>query len=217
MTCRTPQRHSGAGPRRRPDVYRNTVRCDRRNARRSSVFHRHVRLSGDVDRPQLPPPDRGGHRPADRQHRVERGGRRKPRRQDLGRGLRGARSLAASLELAGHRNLGGRTGPATHRRDRRHRHPRGGPPPAQPRLDEGRRVLRSRAGRRWRAGVRGCAANSRCWAPTWPARSAPTANMSSNPKGHTGSPSPQSISASRPTPRAISPGAESAASCCRRR
>ncbi len=52
---------------------------------------------------------------------------------------------------------------------------------------------------------------------TWPARSAPTANMSSNPTGHTGSPSPQSISASRPTPRATSPGAESAASCCRRR
>src|SRR6201994_4295123 len=44
---------------------------------------------------------------------------------------------AGSLELAGHRSAGGRTGPATYRRDRRHRHPRGGPPPEDPRLDEG--------------------------------------------------------------------------------
>ena len=42
------------------------------NARGSRLFHRHVRLSGDADRPQLSPSDRGGHRAADRQHRLER-------------------------------------------------------------------------------------------------------------------------------------------------
>ena len=40
--------------------------------------------------------------------------------------------------------------------------------------------------------------------------------MSSNPKGRNGSRSPRSTSASRPTRRATSPGAVSAATCCRR-
>ena len=65
-------------------------------------------------------------------------GRREPRRQDLGGRLRGARPVAARVELARHRHAGRRTGPPGHRRHRRYRHPRGGAPPAQPRLDEGR-------------------------------------------------------------------------------
>ena len=62
---------------------------------------------------------------------------RKPRRQDLGGRLRSARPVAAGVELAGHRHPRGRAGAAGHRRHRRHRHPRGGAPPAQPRVDEG--------------------------------------------------------------------------------
>ncbi len=69
-------------------------------------------------------------------------GRREPRRQDLGRRLRGARPVAARVELAGHRDTGRRTGAPGRRRHRRHRHPRGGAAPAHPRLDEGRGVLR---------------------------------------------------------------------------
>ena len=45
-------------------------------ARRGGVLHRHDRLPGDPDRPLLPPPDRGADRAADRQHRLERRGRR---------------------------------------------------------------------------------------------------------------------------------------------
>ncbi|EUA09073.1 glutamine amidotransferase class-I family protein [Mycobacterium xenopi 4042] len=60
-------------------------------------------------------------------------------------------------------------------------------------------------------------AQPRCSAPTWPARSAPPIPMSSNPKGRIGLPSPHSISASKPTRRGTSPGAASAAMCCRRR
>ena len=52
-----------------------------------------------------------------------------------------------------------------HRRHRGHRHPRRGATPAQPRLDEGRRVLRRRAGRRRRVARPGCAASRRCSAP----------------------------------------------------
>ena len=52
---------------------------------------------------------------------------------------------------------------------------------------------------------------------TWPARSAPTSPMSWNPMGRNASPSPRSTSASRPTLRATSPAAASAATCCRRR
>ena len=131
-----------AGTRGRPRLHRHDVRRGRPDARGGGVLHRHVGLPGDADRPQLSPPDRGGHRPADRQHRLERRGRREPRRQDLGGRLRRARPVAAGLQLAGHRNARGRTGPPGHRRHRRHRHPRGGAPPAQPRVDEGRGVLR---------------------------------------------------------------------------
>ena len=59
--------------------------------------------------------------------------------------------------------------------------------------------------------------SSRCWAPIWPARSAPTAPMSSNPKGRNGLRLPRWTWESRPTRRATSPGAGSAAMCCRRR
>ncbi len=113
--------------------------------------------------------------------------------------------------------LRGRTGPPGRRRHRRHRHPGGGAPPAQPRLDEGRGVQWGRARRTPTSCWPGCAASRRCSAPTSPARSAPTPPTSSNPKGRNGSPSPPSTSASRPTRRATSPDAESAATCCRRR
>ena len=88
------------------------------------------------------------------------------------------------------------------------------------RFDEGGGVLRSRM--RARPTLRtscwtGSAASRRCWAPTWPARSAPTTPTSSKPKGRNGSPSPRSTWASRPTRRATSPVAASAATCCRRR
>lgn len=56
---------------------------------------------------------------------------------DLGRRLRGARPVAARVQLARHRHVGRRTHPPAHRRDRRHRHPGRGAPSAQPRVDEG--------------------------------------------------------------------------------
>lgn len=71
---RNPFEQSRIGPRRRPGVHRQAVRRDRTSARGGRVFHRHVRLSGDADRSQLSPSDRGGHRAADRQHRLERRG-----------------------------------------------------------------------------------------------------------------------------------------------
>ena len=63
----------------------------------------------------------------------------------------------------------------------------------------------------------GFAASRRCSAPTWPARSAPTTLRRRNRRAATASPSPRSTWASRPTRRATSPGAASAATCCRRR
>ena len=68
-----------------------------------------------------------------------------------------------------------------------------------------------------RAAGAGARASSRCSAPISPARSAPTPATSWNPKGRTGSPSPRWTWASRPTRRATSPRAASAATCCRRR
>lgn len=63
----------------------------------------------------------------------------------------------------------------------------------------------------------GCAASSPCWAPTWPARSARRTPTSWNPKGSRGLPSPPWTWASKPTRRATSPVAASAATCCPRR
>lgn len=60
---RNPFEQSRIGPRRRPGVHRQAVRRDRTSARGGRVFHRHVRLSGDADRSQLSPSDRGGHAP----------------------------------------------------------------------------------------------------------------------------------------------------------
>ena len=78
-------------------------------------------------------------------------------------------------------------------------------------------VLRRRARRPEPSCWSGCGASRRCWAPTSPARSAPRAATSWNPKGHSDSPWPHWIWVSRPTRRATSPGAASAATCCRRR
>ena len=56
------------------------------------------RLPGDADRPELPPPDRGGHGPAHRQHRVERRGRRVGAHP--GRRLRRPRPGPPAVQLA---------------------------------------------------------------------------------------------------------------------
>ena len=66
--------------------------------RRGGVLHRHDRLPGDAHRPELPPPGRRHDRPARRQHRLERRGRRVG--PDLGGRLRRARPGAAPVQLA---------------------------------------------------------------------------------------------------------------------
>ena len=139
---------TGSGPRTRgrARLHRDGVRGGRADPWRGGVLHRDVGLPGDPHRSQLSPTDRAGHRAADRQHRVEPGGRRKPGRQDLGGRLRGARSVPAGLELAGHRHPRRRTPPAGDRRDRRCGHPRDRPAPALPGLDAGRGVLRRLTG-----------------------------------------------------------------------
>ena len=78
----------------------------RRDRRRGGLLHRHDRLPGDADRPQLPPAGRRDDRAARRQHRRQRRGRRVA--PDLGRRLRRARPRAAALQLALAALAGGR-------------------------------------------------------------------------------------------------------------
>ena len=133
------------------------LRRHRRGLRRGRVQHRDDRLPGDADRPVVPPSGGGGHRAADRQHRL--GRRRRDPAPGTGRTTLGQR-------VAG--DLGGRaTSSATWRRGRpttgRHvipaggdgtsrgggdlggRHPRADPAPADRRGDALRHLLRRRA------------------------------------------------------------------------
>ena len=92
------QRRRTAGARGRPGLPRRALRRRRADPRRGRVLHGDDRLPGDADRPQLPRPDRRRDRPADRQHRLERRGRRVGAHP--GGRLRGARPVADGVELA---------------------------------------------------------------------------------------------------------------------
>ena len=129
-----------AGARGRPGLPRRALRRRRADPRRGRVLHGDDRLPGDADRPQLPRPDRRGDRPADRQHRLERRGRRVGAHP--GGRLRGARPVADGVELALPPVAGRRAGAPGDRRPGGDRHPRAGPAPARAGRDEGRRVLR---------------------------------------------------------------------------
>ena len=82
----------------RADLPRRVLRRGRRDGRRGGVLHRHDRLPGDAHRPELPPPGRGHDRPARRQHRRQRRGRRVA--PHLGGRLRRARPRDPAVELA---------------------------------------------------------------------------------------------------------------------
>ncbi len=117
---------------------RGGVRCGRGDVRRGGLHHRHDRLPGDAHRPVLPPAGGGADRPARRQHRGQRRGRRV--RPDPGRRLRRARPGTHRRQLAGHRHAVRPAGRRGRGRHLRHRHPRAHPPPARTGGDAGRHL-----------------------------------------------------------------------------
>ena len=90
----------------RPGVPRRGVRRAGPHHRRGRLRHRHDRLPGDADRPQLPRSGRRPDRSAHRQHRHERRG--SGVAPDLGGRLRGARPVPYRQQLAGAAVPGGR-------------------------------------------------------------------------------------------------------------
>ena len=194
-----------------PSAARPTAR--RGDVRRGGVHHRHDRLPGDPDRPVLPPAGRGADRPAHRQHRRQRRGRRV--QPDLGRRLRGPRPGPDARPTGAPPAASRTSSPPGRRRHQRRRHPGADPAPARARRDAGRRVQRRRRpGRRCSQRVRQQPADGR----RRPDRRGqhPRSRTWCRPRASSGSRSPRSTSASSATPAAPGRARRRPRTCCRR-